>query len=199
MSIRSLKSGLIGTSLLVGNQAFEPTSFDSIATVTVGSGGSATISFTSIPSTYKHLQLRISAQTNRGTFGSDYSSITFNGDTGSNYNGHTLGGDGDTPIIGSGVNTTSIGGGATGTTTGGTFSGTIIDILDYANTNKFKSTKTLSANDFNGKISGYGGEIYLLSGIWRSTSAISSITINRNSGSLYSQNSIFALYGIASS
>jgi hypothetical protein len=30
--------------------------FESIATVTVGSGGSAVISFTSIPSTYAHLQ-----------------------------------------------------------------------------------------------------------------------------------------------
>jgi hypothetical protein len=199
MSIRSLKSGLIGTSLLVGNQAFEPTSFDSIATVTVGSGGSATISFTSIPSTYKHLQLRISAQTNRGTFGSDYSNITFNSDTGSNYSRHTLGSDGDTPLTGTTSNGSYVSGGATGTTTGGTFAGTIIDILDYANTNKYKSVKTLSANDFNGKISGYGGEIYLLSGMWMSTSAISSITINRNSGSLYSQNSTFALYGIASS
>ena len=130
MSIRSLKSGLIGTSLLVGNASYVPPHFDSIATVLVPSGGSATITFSSIPSTYDHLQLRITAQTNRGTFGSDYTNMNFNGDTGSNYNGHYIGTDGDSPLVGAGTNTTSISSGATGTTTGGTFAGTIIDILD---------------------------------------------------------------------
>jgi len=196
MSIRSLKSGLIGTSLLVGNASYVPPNFDSIATVLVPSGGSATITFSSIPSTYDHLQLRMTAQTNRGTFGSDYHNIIFNSDSGSNYARHTLGGDGDTPLVGASASTTYVSGGACGTTTGGTFGSSIIDILDYTNANKYKTVRTFSANDFNGKISGYGGEVYFFSGLWMSTSAISSITINRNSGSLYSQHSIFSLYGI---
>ena len=45
---------------LLGNGAAAGggTSYESIATVTVGAGGSSSISFTSIPSTYKHLQIR---------------------------------------------------------------------------------------------------------------------------------------------
>jgi hypothetical protein len=55
-------------SMLAGNPAFEfPTDFESIATVTVGGGGASSISFTSIPATYKHLQLEIYGKNNRGT------------------------------------------------------------------------------------------------------------------------------------
>jgi len=196
MAIRSLKNGTFSRSLLVGNAYYLPPNFESIATVLVGSGGSATISFSSIPSTYDHLQLRITAQTDRGTYGSDYNNVTFNSDTANNYARHYLGGDGSTPLTGGAGNLSYVAGGVCGTTTGGTFGHSIIDILDYANTNKFKTVRVASGNDLNGTVGGYGGEVYLLSSLWRSTTAISSITINRNSGSVYSQNSIFALYGI---
>ena len=52
-------------------------SYESIQTVTVGSGGQSTISFTSIPSTYKHLQIRMLA---RATGASTVGLIRFNSD-----------------------------------------------------------------------------------------------------------------------
>ena len=60
MSISSVKTGAIGDSLLAGNAAYNPSSFESIATVTLGSSGAVT--FSSIPSTYKALQLRFMAK-----------------------------------------------------------------------------------------------------------------------------------------
>ena len=67
----------------------------------------------------------------------------------------------------------------------GTF---IVDILDYANTNKYKTMRALDGFDANG--SGYA---VLWSGNWRSTSAVSTITIT---GGTFAQYSSFALYGI---
>ena len=62
-----------------------------IGMVQVGSGGSATISFTSIPSTYTHLQIRLSAILSAN----DSPQIFFNNDTTStNYNNHILQGNG---------------------------------------------------------------------------------------------------------
>jgi len=52
--------------------------------VQVGSGGSATISFTSIPSTYKHLQIRGIARNTSGS-GFNKMNIRFNSDSGSVY------------------------------------------------------------------------------------------------------------------
>ena len=59
---------------------FIPTgSFSSIATVTVGSGGSSTVSFISIPQTYKHLQLRgIAKGTTSYSSGTDTAYLNFN-------------------------------------------------------------------------------------------------------------------------
>lgn len=172
------------------------TSYESIATVTVGSGGSSTITFSSIPSTYKHLQLRISSQTNRGTFGTDFGVVRFNSDSGSNYVRHFIGSDGASALVGATTSTTFATAATSGTSTGGTFGANVIDILDYADTNKYKTLKNLSGNDLNGAVGGYYGELYFLSGLWMSTSAISTITITPNSGTLFTQHSTFALYGI---
>jgi hypothetical protein len=49
--------------------------FESIATVTVGGGGAATVEFTSIPATYTHLQLRYIAQ--KTSNGSNYNVYPF--------------------------------------------------------------------------------------------------------------------------
>lgn len=50
------------TDMLAGNSFWNPwspsTDYDSIATTTVGAGGAASITFSSIPSTYQHLQIR---------------------------------------------------------------------------------------------------------------------------------------------
>ena len=187
----------IGSVKSLGWGSFSVSSdFESISTITVGTDGAANVEFTSIPSTYTHLQIRISAQSNRGTFGSDYNNTTLNNDTGSNYARHTLGGDGSTAFSGGTANGSYISGGVCGTSTGGTFGVSIIEILDYANANKYKTTRVLSGNDLNGSVGGYPGEVYMLAGLWTNTNPITSIKFVPNSGTLYTQHTKFALYGI---
>jgi hypothetical protein len=185
--------------MLAGNATFIDSTFDSIQTVTVGVGGQADITFSSIPSTYKHLQVRYTAQSNRGTYGIDNSKITINSDTGSNYSFHILNGDGAGAFSSGSASQTFIKSGdrdlATTTSTN-IFGVGIIDFLDYTNTNKYKTTRTLSGEDINGTIAGFGGGISLASGLWMNTAAITSIKLVPQNGTLYTQYSSFALYGI---
>ena len=173
-------------------------SFESIATVSVGAGGQSSIEFTSIPATYKHLQIRGIAQTNRTTYGTDSLYARFNGDSGTNYADHWIRGDGSVAAAGNyapSSNLLYISYGGSGTGVSGVYGVSIIDILDYASTNKYKTTKTRNGTDINGTIAGYGGFMFLSSGLWMSTSAISSITITPD-GNNFNQHSSFALYGI---
>ena len=82
----------IYASAISGNLAFP--SYESIATTTVGSGGTASITFGSIPSTYTHLQVRGILQSARATFSRDEYKITINSDTGTNYDSHNIYGSG---------------------------------------------------------------------------------------------------------
>ena len=169
-------------------------SYESIATVTVGSGGSATITFSSIPATYTHLQIRAICKTTAAT--SNINSIfgQFNSDTGSNYARHFLNGSGSAAGVGSGTSQTSMFFGTNIETLGtSAFAANVIDILDYANTNKYKTTRSLSGVDANG--SGY---VQFMSGLWLNTAAVTSITIFPNSDN-FIQYSSFALYGIKGS
>ena len=175
------------------------TGFVSIATTTVGSGGTGTITFSSIPSTYKHLQVRLFAQTNRGTYGIDEAVIRFNSDTGSNYADHALYGDGSAAaaVADTSANKIYLGTGAIGTTTSGFFGTNIVDILDYTSINKNKTLRTLGGADVNGIVGGIGGRVSLGSGLWmNSSTAVTTITLTPASGTLFSQYSSFALYGI---
>ena len=180
--------------MLAGNEAFIPSNFDSIATVTVGAGGSSSISFTSIPSTYKHLQIRGIERAVNNVSGDD-PYLRVNSDSGNTYSWHRL--------TGSGAAASSYGAGtqpqiryayntADGSYSANTFSAFVIDILDYADTNKYKTMRCLTGLDRNGS-----GHIYLFSGSWRNTNAITSIKITPNSGN-FNQYSSFALYGIKS-
>lgn len=192
MAIRSLKSGTFSRSGMVGNPVIMPGSYESIATVDVGAGGSSTITFSSIPSTYTHLQIRILA---RGSAANVYGSIglRFNSDTAANYSDHILGGDGASASAQADVSSTSVNSAIItgGNATASIFGVGIIDILDYANTNKYKTTRNLGANDQNG-----GGILRFASGSWRSTTAVTSITLTENLGSNFAQYSSFALYGV---
>lgn len=183
------------------NLSAAATSFESIATVSVGSGGAATIEFTSIPGTYTHLQIRGIARGTRTDFSIDQLYTRVNSDTGSNYAWHWLYGNGSSASADAGANATSMNLGwfataATASVTN-TFGGVVIDILDYANTNKFKTFRVLSGNDFNGGGSPFSGTIILASGLWRSTSAITSISFDPSEAN-FAQYSHFALYGVKS-
>jgi hypothetical protein len=174
-------------------------SYESIATVLVGSGGSATISFTSIPSTYKHLQIRGIARSTRADFAIDQLYTRFNSDTGSNYSWHWLSGNGSTASTDVGTSATSMNLGWFATNAAASvtnaFGGLVIDILDYANTSKYKTVRTLIGNDLNGGGSPFTGTVSLISGLWQSTSAITSISFDPSAAD-FAQYSSFALYGI---
>ena len=175
-------------------------SFESIQTATVGAGGASNIEFTSIPATYTHLQIRGIAQETRATYGISDGNMQFNSDTGTNYSRHNIQGTGSAVVANGDANLTfiTLADGMWGTSTGGSFGVSIVDILDYANTNKYKTVRVLSGVDFNGTLAGYGGYVGILSGNWRNTNAITSIKINAQTGNftLYSS---FALYGIKGS
>lgn len=172
-----------------------PTSYDSIATVTVGAGGQSQIDFTSIPSTYKHLQVRIMAR--GGTSGASMQSkMAFNSDTSTaNYVSHGLSGNGTSASASaqtSGVIVQVPFGRQVGSTgLASAFGVSVIDILDYTNTSKNKTSRVLTGQDQNGS-----GDIALASGLWLSTSAITTISFTNQDGANYLQYSSFALYGI---
>ena len=162
------------------------TSYESIATQLVGAGGASSITFSSIPSTYKHLQIRFIA--NNASAQDIY--IRFNSDTGSNYWRHYLYGQGSAVTASAdAVANDKVSIGYTSTTSG-IFGNGVCDVLDYQNTNKYKTTRSLCGYDANG--SGY---VVLFSGLWSSTAAVNSITAFPTSGN-FNQNSQFALYGI---
>lgn len=166
--------------------------YESIATVAVGSGGAASASFTSIPATYKNLQIRIFGRSNRADV-NEAIGIQFNGDTGNNYGSHGFWGDGS----GIGVAQLNYPAGAISLpwVAGGSSSNSwgvgVIDILDYASTAKNTTVRGFQGYDNNGN-----GQIGIGSGLWSNTAAVSSIVVKPFYGSSWNQYSHIALYGI---
>lgn len=198
MAVVSIKNKLKSGSLLVGNAAYIPGDFYSIATTTVGSGGASYVEFTSIPSDYTHLQIRFIARTTHSGPADCY--MRYNGDTGNNYTGHYLRGDGASVSgghIGTSVSVVPAGKLSYNTTSpyNNAFTAVIIDILDYKDTNKYKTSRVLSGFDTNGDGT-YKGFLDLMSGVWMSTSAITSIRLFSGDSANFPQYSSFALYGI---
>jgi hypothetical protein len=160
-------------------------SYESIATVNVTSATSS-ITFSSIPSTYKHLQLRYIARASSA----DLIVFRVNGSTGNDYAIHAVQGNGSAA---SAIATTSYnyGGVAPIPSTANTFGAGVLDILDYSNTNKYKTFRTLGGREINST-----GFIELRSTLYMNTSAISSIVLSTDSVLNFQQYSSFALYGI---
>lgn len=168
-------------------------SFESIATVSVGAGGSGTITFSSIPSTFKHLQIRAIARGGNADLQTTFR-IRLNSDASAAYTYHRLRGDGSTiTATGSGLfNESYLYFGAAGTSAGSNvFGASIWDFYDYASTSKNKVIKYLGGTESNGT-----GGIALGSGAWLNTSAINAITLTADGGSNFVQYSQFALYGL---
>jgi hypothetical protein len=173
---------------LIGGAAPVVGDYESIATVN-GTGSSGVITFTSIPSTYKHLQIRgVGGSTTTGS----YSVLNINGDTGSNYKQHWLQGAGSgTPGAGVGSGPTSIDLYSTANATANSQAAFVIDILDYTSTNKNKTIRSFAGVDNNGS-----GFVDLDSGLYFATpAAITSLSFTINAGS-WRTTSSFALYGI---
>jgi hypothetical protein len=166
-------------------------SYFSIATQTVGSGGVSSITFGSIPSTWTHLQIR-GITNNQGN--QDDLALQFNGDTGGNYSWHMLVGNGSTAGAYNGTSTTYIREPMYCNGVSPYFGVGITDILDYTNTNKYKTVRMLAGADNNQNNT--TSQVYLTSGLWMNTAAITSITLKSTQGFNISQYSSFALYGV---
>jgi hypothetical protein len=163
-----------------------------LQTVTVGSGGAASISFTSIPATYTDLILKLSVRDNRAG-GIDGSYIYFNNDTTSgNYLGRRLIGTGSSvsssnTLVALLVNSTD--------STANTFSSNEVYIPNYVSNNTKKSFSAESAQENNGTTA-YAS---LNAGLRNNTAVISSITITPEIGTLFLQYTTATLYGVFNS
>ena len=196
MANLSIKTGTISRSMLVGNPPYIPSDYESIATV-VGTGASATITFNSIPQTYKHLQVRVLARDlGGGTSTGNATFIRLNNNTGNNYSLHTIASDGAS-ITFDGFGFGGTGGNgyiyaitAAGGNTAGLMGVGIIDIIDYTNTSKLKTYSTYAGIDQNGS-----GRVAITTGLFNSTSAITRIDIQGSQGS-FTTTSVFSLYGL---
>lgn len=186
-TVRGQNPGGLGAASAASNSVTPYDGYESIATV-YGTGGSGTVSFTSIPSGYTHLQIRAFM---KNTSNSTNLYTTLNSDTGSNYSWHYLYGTGSAVSAGAGTSSTYMFLGRYPTsTTASAFGPAVIDILDYKDTNKYKTVRSLSGWDTNGS-----GEIFFASGSWRSTSAVSTITLNTDATN-WASGTVFELYGI---
>lgn len=166
--------------------------YEPIATYTMANSTTSSVTFSSLGS-YQHLQIRGLVRNTRAATSTGSSLfLRFNGDTGSNYVRHRLYGDGSSVVASYTAADThmrmvdSQSDGATA----GIFSGFVIDILDYASTSKNSTVRCLYGAETNS--AGIAG---VTSGLWLSTSAITSVTlldVNYN----FVQHSTFALYGV---
>jgi hypothetical protein len=170
----------------------DPLAYQSIATVLVGAAGASNISFTSIPSTYKHLQLRMYNRTNRSYSGNTVDAVNIKLDGNLYTKLHRLQGDGVSAgsyVATDGFYTAQNGSG--GTTNPG-WGAQVFDLLDYSNTNKNKVGRLIGGYD----PSIGGGYVQLSSWLWATTTTPTSIDIYSVTDSLFLQYSSFALYGI---
>jgi hypothetical protein len=186
---------IIAGTLSTGTPPAAPNSYESIATYTVGSGGSSSIDFTSIPSTYSHLQLRCLAR-GTSTSGGIALKAILNNDSTTIYTRHALVGDGASVSAGAATSSAyiSLGSAPNANSLTSTYGVFVFDLLDYANTNKYKTVRILGGFDVNGS----GGSVEFRSSLYMSTTAINRITLSMTSDNI-TQYSQFALYGIKGS
>jgi len=160
-----------------------------IASSTVGSGGTSSIDFTSIPSTYTDLQLMLSA---RGASTALYANIKLNNSSSAIYSLRTIYGDGSAAA-------SQNDSGATyferflmvsSAYTANTFSNGMLYIPNYAGSNN-KSVMFDSVNENNAT----AAQSFMVAGLWASTAAINQITLTPNTGN-FAQYSTAYLYGV---
>jgi hypothetical protein len=170
--------------------------FVKIASVSVGSGGAANIDFTSIPSTYTDLCIKVSARTNGSTANNWQSgALTFNGST-SGYSGILLAGRGDLSAVSITSTTSNIEFAfysSDAGTTASTFASNDIYVPNYAGSNN-KSVSSDIAEEDNAARALAG----ICAGLWSNSAAINRVTLTSNNGS-FVQYSTATLYGIKNS
>ena len=156
-----------------------------LATQTLG-GAAASITFSSIPGTYTDLRLVLVCTTSVA----DSIIAQYNGDTATNYSASGYYGNGTGASGFSQVSSSSIrfnNGAQTSTTVPTTFT---LDIFSYAGATN-KTALATSATDTNG-----AGSVELTCGLWRSTSAITQVTLKLLGGNNFATGSIATIWGI---
>ena len=163
----------------------------------------ASVTFSGIPTTYEHLQIRMSSRT---TFAYRQGNpvLTFNGTAGTAYSSHSMNGtnttaDADSSVTGAASTlipklTTGDGiGGSSGGVVSTDFAPAVIDILDYRNANKNTTVMAISGNS----LTTTGPYVSFASGLFDDTTVITSITLGVNGS--WMRGSVFTLFGLASS
>jgi hypothetical protein len=178
--------GVIASS--ISGRLWEPQgAYDALATVTVPSGGVASITFAGIPNDYKHLQIRgLCGTTTNASINMYYNSDT----TAGNYAYHRVVGDGSGVSSAAGTSLPRIldlSGNST------FFYASVIDVLDYASTSKNKTARALQGYDTNGGPP--TSQVTLASELWLSTAAVNSVQLTPASGN-FVQHTQFTLYGV---
>lgn len=199
LSNSGIKTGVLKyDSMLAGNAPFDPAATWLIQRV-AGTGSSATITFSNIPSTYQHLQIRYIARINAGGTGGSNMAIRINSVTTSSYAFHSMGGNGSAVGVrrsGSATSGEPIGNEYNNYPSSSDLASTmgvgIIDILDYASTTKAKTIRGIGGYMTDGTSQG----INFGSNLFNSTSAITSIQLIDNNSFSFTTASSFALYGI---
>lgn len=162
-----------------------------------GTGSSDSITFSSIPTTYKHLQIRGVANAAYGSADNGALGIRFNGDTGANYTRQGFGGSlsGITGTISqyylTGTSFAQCGEGVYLDVNGSKMGTNIIDILDYRDTNKYKTVRGISGV----LVSTTRGFVGYHGSMWYNTAAVTSITVFQQNAS-FGTATKFALYGL---
>lgn len=182
--------GLLSQGGGAGGAAFE------LISTAYGTGSSGTITFSSLPSTYKHLQIRMTTRTDRAGAVADFAMLRLNGSSASSYSTHYLRGDGYTISSASntGVNYIHVGETAGGNASAGVYNASIIDILDFANANKV-ATVRCSTGVSDPSVTNQW--VYLSSGALQvGASAVTSLTIFGYYSSNFTTATRVSLYGI---
>jgi hypothetical protein len=171
-----------------------PNTFEKIASSTVGAGGAASITFSSIPSTFTDLQILLSARDTDSANNWYLLKLQFNSDTtDGNYSTRIVYGFGSTAGSGTG-NRQNTGYITSNARTANTFGNLSLYVPNYAgSTNKSFSTDSVTE--------GNGSTVEILglhAGLWSSTSAITQIILGADAGN-FAQYTTATLYGIKSS
>jgi hypothetical protein len=166
-------------------------SYELISTTVLGSTTSS-VSFSSIPAGYKHLQIRYTVRHADSTAGVPDLLMRFNGDSASNYSYHGLYGAGSSVASFGGATQAQmiVGQVPKNSETSTAFHVGVVDILDAFSTTNYKTVRSLHGRAQTTNF------VALYSGNYRSTSAISSITLLPDAGSGFITNSRFSLYGV---
>ena len=153
----------------------------------------ASVTFSSIPSTYTHLQIRYTSRSDTGSTQTPLF-MRLNSDTGTNYSRHWLRGDGGLILsnAGSSENYAWIGYTLAASETTSAYTAGVIDILDYKNTNKNTTLRMLHAS--RGSVS--WTQIALNSAAWYNTAAVNTLLFYPSAGNFIT-GSRFSLYGVS--